>query len=127
VPGQVCATKEATRIWARGGGGTPLKVIWLFPQRSRHPGPDAGETGWLSAIGMPCQMTMPMRRTTYVISGPGSPGGAFCSIPRESVWVAARSPGKPAEQVEAAARGEAGPDEGDKTPDVAYPPQVWAG
>jgi len=127
VPGQVCATKEATRIWARGGAGTPLKVIWLFPPAVQAPRAYAGETGWLSAIGMPCQMTMPMRRTTYVISGPGSPGGAFCSIPRESVWVAARSPGKLAEQVEAAARGEAGPDEGDKTPDVAYPPQMWAG
>ena len=41
--------------------------------------------------------------------------------------VAARSPGKLAKQVEAAAWGEAGPDEGDKTPDAAYPPQVWAG
>jgi hypothetical protein len=35
--------------------------------------------------------------------------------PLESVWVAASSPEKLTEQVEATARGEAGPDEGDKT------------
>jgi hypothetical protein len=56
--------------------------------------------------------------------------------PLESVWIAVRgkrtlvaasSPEKLTEQVEAAARGEAGPDGGDKTQDVAYPPQLSAG
>jgi hypothetical protein len=69
-------------------------------------------------------MTTPMRLTTRASSGPGSPGGASCLIPLESVWVAVRgkrtlvaasSPEKLTEQVEAAARGETGLDEGDKT------------
>ena len=73
---------------------------------------------------MPCQTIMPTRLTTHASSGPGSPGGAFCLIPGQSMWVAVRgkrtlvaasSPEKLTEQVEAAARGEAGPDEGDKT------------
>jgi hypothetical protein len=72
---------------------------------------------------MPCQMTMPARLTTRASCGPGSPLGIIFD-PLESAWVAVRgkrtlvaasSPEKPAEQVEAAAWGEAGPDEGDKT------------
>jgi hypothetical protein len=58
VPAQVCH-QEATRIWARGGAGTPLKVIWLFPPTVQAPPAYSGETGWLLAIGMLCQVTMP--------------------------------------------------------------------
>ena len=112
------------RIRAHGNGGTPLLVIWLFLQRSRLPGPMLG-TGWLSASlgGMPCQTSTPTRLTTHAGSGPGSPGGALCLIPWRGVGrgpgkrtlVAASSPEKLTEQVEAAVRGEAGPDEGAKT------------
>jgi len=73
---------------------------------------------------MPCQAIMSMRLTTRASSGPGSPDGAFCLTPWKACRVAVRgkrtlvaasSPEKLTEQVEAAARGEAGPDEGDKT------------
>ena len=69
-------------------------------------------------------MKTPMRLTTLASSGPGFPRWGILFDPLESVWVAVRgkrtlvaasSPEKLTEQVEAAARGEAGPDEGDKT------------
>ena len=73
---------------------------------------------------MPCQTTTPVRLTTPASSGPGSPGWGILFDPLEGVWVAVRgkrtllaasSPEKLTEQVEAAAWGEAGPDEGHAT------------
>jgi hypothetical protein len=71
---------------------------------------------------MLCQVTLPAAGDICDL-WPGSRVGIVFDSP-ESVWGAARSPGNLTEQVEAAARDEAGPDEGDKTPDAAYPPQV---
>jgi hypothetical protein len=51
----------------------------------------------------------------------------WVAVPGKRALAAASSPAKLTEQVEAAARGEAGPDGGDKTQDVAYPPQLSAG
>ena len=64
-----------------------------------------------------------VRLTTRVRSGRGSPGGASCltrwkacgSRSAASGRLSASSPEKLTEQVEAATRGEAGPDEGEKT------------
>ena len=61
----------------------------VIPQAPQAQGPYGGKPGWLSASrGMPCQTAMPKRLRRHASSGPGSPGGASCSIP----WKACGSP-----------------------------------
>jgi hypothetical protein len=98
---------------------TPVRfVTWLFPAVQALPA-YGGETGWLSAIGG-CHARR--QRDTRTLRA-RFPGWGILFDPLESVWVAVRgkrtlvasSPEKLTEQVEAATRGESGPDEGEKT------------
>jgi hypothetical protein len=107
-----------------GIGGTLLEVIWLFPQRFRVPRLMLGERAGSQQLGdaMPDDNARADDDTRKLRAR--FPRWGILFDPLESVWVAVRgkrtlvaasSPEKLTEQVEAAARGEAGPVEGDKT------------
>ena len=106
-------------------GGTPLKVIWPFPSSPGSPGLSWENVGWLSVSrgdAMPDDNAHEADDMRKLRARFPRWGILFDSL--ESIWVAVRgqrtlvaasSPEKLTQQVEAAARGEAGPDEGDKT------------
>jgi hypothetical protein len=104
--------------------GTPLEVIWLFPERSRLSRLMLGERAGSQQLGdaMPDDNARADDDTRKLRAR--FPRWGILFDPLESVWVAVRgkrtlvaasSPEKLTEQVEAAARGEAGPDEGART------------
>ena len=124
-PGSQVVIARAAPAWAPRIGGTPLKVIWLFPQRSGLSRPRLRkQAGFQQVVGdaMPDINAHAADDTRKLRAR--FPRWGILFDPVESVWVAVRgkrtlvaasSPEKLTEQVEAAARGEAGPDEGEKT------------
>jgi hypothetical protein len=101
-----------------------LEVIWLFPRRFRLPRLMLGERAGSQQLGdaMPDDNARADDDTRKLRAR--FPRWGILFDPLESVWVAVRgkrtlvaasSPEKLTEQVEAAARGEAGPDEGART------------
>ncbi len=124
VPAQV-RTRKGGQDPGLQNRGPPLKVIWIFPRRPGSPGlcweEQAGsQQVWGDA--MPDDHAGAADDTRELRAR--FPGWGILFDPLERVWVAVRgkrtlvaasSPEKLTEQVEAAARGEAGPDEGDKT------------
>jgi hypothetical protein len=111
-------------IRAPGIGWTPLKGSGYSPA-VQAPQAYAEKTGWLSASwgdAMPGDNAHAADDTRKLRAR--FPRWGILFDPLESVWIAVRgkrtlvaasSPEKLTEQVEAVARGEAGPDEGDKT------------
>jgi hypothetical protein len=109
---------------SRVGGGTSLEVIWLSPSSPGSPGLCWENSLALSKLGdaMPDDNAHAADDARKLRAR--FPRWGILFDPLESVWVAVRgkrtlvaasSPEKLTEQVEAAARGEAGLDEGDKT------------